>query len=665
MEDSLTDVSQLVGMFEESETATRDSRKKAERDIDYYDNKQWTPTEVEKLNNRKQPVVTFNRIQRKIDYWSGLEKQTRKDPKCFPRTPGDDGSADAATDTIRYVCDDNQWDEVRSGAWMDIMRPGSGAIMVGAKQVKGGIDPQLIHIPWDRFFHDPYSSKIDFTDASYMGIVTWMDEGRATARWPDAKEIISETINNARNSDTYDDKPKDKLWADYARKRVRVIEIYYLKGGQWMRCVFTQLGHLEPPQASPYLDEEGQPENPIKAISANIDRDNNRYGAIRVMISPQDEINKRRSKALHLLTMRQVRAGRSVSEDPEKIRKELARPDGVIVADDGEFEILPTNDMAAANLQLLQESKAEIDLLGANAALAGKNENDMSGRAILAQQQGGMVEVAHLFDRLRVLSLQVYRSIWARIRQYWQAERWIRITDDERNLKFVGLNQPITVQQLAQEVMQGDEAALKTAAQFMQSKGADPSAIQAAMQGDERAQQYLGLFVQQFGQEQVEVRNQISELDVDIVIDEGMDTPTVQAEQFDTIVKMLPAAPPNIAAMLWEAMFESSMLRGKDKILQKLSEGPSPEQQQEMEQQKQLVIADATSKIEKTQSETMKNVAQAQSADPSAQIAMKQQETDANLQMSQEKMQHGMMMDEAKLAHTMRMQAAKPQQQAA
>ena len=43
-----------------------------------------------------------------------------------------------------------------------------------------------------------------------------------------------------------------------------------------MRCVFTFGGYLEPKAPSPYLDEDGKPENPIKARSLYIDRDNNR-----------------------------------------------------------------------------------------------------------------------------------------------------------------------------------------------------------------------------------------------------------------------------------------------------------------------------------------------------------------------------------------------------
>lgn len=603
-------LTELVRMFEESEQTTRPAREKAERDRDYYDGKQWTPEEEQALKRRKQPVVTYNRIQRKVDYLSGMERQTRKDPKAFPRTPRDEAAADAATDAIRFACDDCEWDDVRSAAWDNLLIEGTGAVMVGVKKVKDGYDPDIIPIPWDRFFYDPASCKIDFADARYMGIVTWYDYAEAVRKWPDAKDALEATLKHEQNTETYDDKPKDNMWADPKRKRVRVIEMYH-KEDQWMRCVFTFGGYLEDKAVSPFIDEEGEPENPIKARSLYIDRDNNRYGAVRVLISPQDEVNKRRSKGLHLITMRQVRASRAVSEDPEKIRREMAKPDGIIMAEDGEFEILPSNDMAAANLQLLQEAKAEIDLLGANAALAGKNENDLSGRAILAQQQGGMVEVARMFDRLRSLSIDVYRAVWNRIRQVWTEERWIRVTDDERNLRFVGLNQQVTVAMLAEEVAQGDQEAIAKAAQIV-----GPQVMQAYLQGDPQAQMMLGMFVQQNGQQVIEVRNAVNELDVDIVIDEGMDTPTVQAEQFEHIVKMLPALGPLAQSpQMLATIIEASQLRNKDKLLEMVEQAAAaPPPDPAMEQMKQIQIAGEAAKVEETQSKTAKNIAQAATA---------------------------------------------------
>lgn len=603
-------VTSLVQMFEEAEEATRPARERAERDRDYYDGKQWTADEEAALKKRKQPVVTYNRIQRKIDYLSGLEKQQRKDPKAFPRTPDDEDAADAATDAIRYVCDDADWDCKRSDAWDNLLIEGTCAILVGHKDGKQGPDPDIVTIAWDRYFYDPHAAKADLSDKRYDGVVTWYDLEDAEAKWQDRKDILSSALAHDRDTETYDDRPKNNIWADHKRKRVRVVEMYYLKGREWQRCVFTRAGHLEDPAPSPYIDEDGKPENPIKSMSLYVDRENNRYGAVRVLISPQDEINKRRSKGLHLITMRQARVGLSASDDREKVRRELAKPDGIISAEKDDFDILPTADMARGNFEMLLDAKAEIDLLGANAALAGKNENDMSGRAILAQQQGGMVEVARMFDRLRSLSIDVYRSTWNRIRQFWGDERWIRVTDDERNLRFVGLNQKITVAMLAQEVMQGDEKAMQLASQLV-----GPQLLQAAMQGDEQAQMMVGMFVQQNGQQIVETRNAVNELDVDIVIDEGMDTPTVQAEQFETLTKMLPGMfPQGMPPQALELLVEASSLRNKDKLLDLLKQGPSPEEQAMQQQQQQLQMAGAQAQVEKVQSETTKNLAQAQAA---------------------------------------------------
>jgi hypothetical protein len=586
MAETYADVTAMVRRFEESEEATRPARDLSERDRDYYDNKQWTEDEETELKNRGQPVVVFNRIGRKVNYLKGLEAQTRKDPKAFPRTPGDDGSAQAVTDALRYVCDDQNWDAKRSEAYENIVIEGTAAIFVGGHQVRGAIDPLLIAIPWDRFYFDPYSRRVDFSDAGYMGIVTWMDVAEAKRKFPGHDDTIDETWMQSRDSQTYDDRPKNNLWADYKRKRVRINEEYYIEDGQWLTCVYTKAGFLVEPHVSEYLDVDGQPENPIKAISAYVDRDNNRYGEVRAMISPQDEVNQRRSKGLHLINSRQFRVGLAFQGDVSAVKRELAKPNGVVVAEQGDIEVLQTGDMAAANLQMLQEAKQEIDLLGPNAALAGKNENDASGRAIMAQQQGGMIEVALLHDRLRQLSLDVYRAIWARIKQYWTAPRWIRVTDDERNLKWVGLNVPRTMIDIAAERLQGDPEA----EQKLQLLSRDPMA-----------------------QMPMEVQNQVAEMDIDLVIDEGMDTPTVQAEQFDQLSKMMPAMtqlPPQALKLLVTA----SSLRDKDKLLEIVEQmeqqaaQPDPVQQA----QQQLEMQNAQAVIRKTESEAVENIASAE-----------------------------------------------------
>lgn len=583
MEDGMTP-EQFVRDFEAAEDATAEARKLAERDIDYFHEKQWTAEERSALERRGQPAVTYNRVKRKVNSLLGIEKQTRKDPKAFPRNPADEEAARAATDALRYVCDESRWDDKRSEAALDLAVPGSCAVMVGVKQTRNGFDPDIRRIAWDRFYYDPHSSEFDFADAKFMGVVVWMDLDDALSLYPDAADALSGTWKQAQADNTYDDRPKHNLWADYKRRRVRVCEHYYRDGEGWKFCIFTKGGFVVAPQASPYLGEDDQPECPIKAVSLYVDRDNNRYGEVRTMIGPQDEINKRRSKALHLINQRQVRVSPAVANDPNEVRKELARPDGVFVGEAGDVEILPTNDMAAANLQLLQEAKAEIDLLGPNAALAGKNEAQMSGRAIMAQQQGGMTESATYLDRLRVLSMAVYRSVWCRIRQFWKEERWVRVTDNDMNTRFVGLNRPVTLIQMAAQQMGVTRDNVREA----------PPEVQQQLQMlamDPRAQQVVGY------------ENAVTELDVDIVVDEGMDTPTVAAEQFDQMLKMAGAGlpiPPDV-------LIEASSLRNKEKLLEMMRQ-PNPMQ----EMQGQMAMEAGQAKIAETQSKAAKNMADAE-----------------------------------------------------
>lgn len=596
MENAL-DLSTFIQQFEEAENVTRDSRTLAERDRDYFDEKQLTAEEKSALAKRGQPAVVYNRVKRKVNSMMGLEKQTRKDPKAFPRNPDDDKAAQAATDVLRFVCEDSRWDDKRSQAARELAIEGTCAIMVGGKQTRKGNDPDIRRIAWNRFYYDAHSSEFDFADAAFMGVVIWMDLDKATAKFPDAKDILEITWSKAKDSDTYDDAPKNNLWADYKRKRVRICEHYYLSTDGWKFCMFTEGGFVVDPQASPYLGEDKEPECPIKAVSLYVDRENNRYGEVRTMIGAQDEINKRRSKALHLVSQRQVRVSPALGQNAATIRKELSRADGVFIGEQGEVEILATNDMANGNFQLLQEAKNEIDLQGPNAALGGKNEGDMSGRAIIAQQQGGMTELATYLDCIRVLSLAVYRSVWYRVQQYWDAERWVRITDDEQNMRFVGINQPVTaLQQMANQM------------------GITKENIQQAMQeAPEMVQQLQAFASDPRSQMVVEVENAVTELDVDILVDEGIDTPTIAAEEFQTMMKL---AGTGMIQIPPDVLIEASSLRNKDRLLEMMKEGPSPEQQQAQ----QLQLAGEQAKVEKTQSETFKNMATAEAATFGAEI---------------------------------------------
>jgi hypothetical protein len=188
-----------------------------------------------------------------------------------------------------------------------------------------------------------------------------------------------------------------------------------------------------------FIDDEGNPECPLIMQAAYVDQDNDRYGIVRDMIPLQDEVNKRRSKFLHLVNSNKIRVSPSIGQDKERSARNTPSPTRCSSANTGEVEELGNISKEQGQFQLLQDTRATLKgNIGPNAYMQGKQGQDQSGRAILAQQQAGMTEMTPLLDNLRHFTLRMYRQIWNRIRQYWTAERWIRVTDDENNVKFVG-----------------------------------------------------------------------------------------------------------------------------------------------------------------------------------------------------------------------------------
>jgi hypothetical protein len=584
--DSTDKLTRLVRYFEEAEDASRTERGNAERDRDYFDGHQWTADEMAELNKRKQPVIVINRIRRLVNFLKGLESQGATDPKAFPRNPKDAEGAAAATDALRYVEENCNLDSKFEKCWEEFLVEGSCGAEVTVVPRGDDFDIEVRRWAWDRRFIDPHSKENDGSDARYMGGVIWLDEDDALDRWSDAKDAIANTLSDASLSDTFDDKPSHISWADPVRKRVRVVQVFYIEKGKWYWSIFTKGAELEGGEV-PFIDQDGDTENPMKVARAYIDRENRTYGAVRDMISPQDEINKRRSKLLHQLNQRQTIGEVGAVKDVNAAKRELAKPDGhVVINPDMRFELLNNNDQIAGQAQLLAEAKAEIDGMGPNAALVGRGTEDQSGRAIIAQQSGGLVEIAPLRNQFLAFKREIYRAIWNRIKQYWTAEKWIRVTDDDNSPKFVGLNVPITRGQM--ELQQ------------LQQMGIDP---QQFAQAQQMAQMHPEM------QQVVGIENNVTELDLDIIIEATPDTVTAAQEQFDTIAKLAQAGIPFPPDVLIEA---APSLRNKDKLLEMMRGGePSPEAAQQQQVVQKIQLDDAIAEIRKKNASAMKDEATA------------------------------------------------------
>lgn len=533
---------------------TQDARMLSERCRDYYDGKQWTPEQIKALKARKQAPIVNNRIKTKLNGLLGLTSVRKGDPKAYPRNvDADSSAAEAVTDGLRFAADKTNLNPTFLECADNFFCEGyTGVNVVTETAPNGETDVVVDHIPWDRIFFDPFSRKHDFSDAGGKGFGIWMDEKDIIRTFPDAEEGALSFTAGSDLDETFEDRPK-WYYNKGKRRRFLVLTHYRKVDGVWFLAIYTQGGFLLPPMESPYVDEWSQPDCPIELEHAYIDRDNNRYGEIASFLDLQDEINHRRSKGLFLLSQRQTFGNRGAVSDVKKAKRELAKPDGHLEIGQGEFNkdfgVLPTGDMAQGQIDLYQDAKNEMDRGSFSAPMGGdiKTFGELSGVALQRLQQAGMTDVIKLFENFSAFKLRVYRQMWNRIRQSWTAEKWVRVTDDEQKLRWVGFNVQITLQQQLQEIMDD------TSKPYEMRLGASAQMIQLEQQNPEALQQV------------VMTKNQPAMLDMDIVLDEAYDTINTSQEQLDAILKYGAQNAFDIIDLL-----EISNISGKDKMIEKL-----------------------------------------------------------------------------------------------
>jgi len=549
----------LHKMYEAWEHAKDDEIHEQWKASRYYHSKQWTDAEVKELKRRGQPVTTKNRIKRKVDFLVGVEQRLRRDPKAYPRNPNGDQAAHVATASLRHVEDNTNWDAMASAATRDALIRGIGVTWQGVKVVGGKAEVRKHWVPADRFFYDPRSEQFDFSDARYLGEWQWLDIDEAVEMLPFGANKIEELASSGQQEGALSTLPqefdKDKnwhTWIDYKQRRIRLVLIWYKYRGNWMFDYLVgpiSLCDDDYDCKSPYQGEDVPTDHPYRAWSPYIDERGDRYGVVRDMIPIQDEINKRTSKMLYMLTVRQFSGEKGAVDDVDKLKREMARPDGYLEFNRGfQFQPVDQSQQTQGQFELLQEAKQEIENLGPNPGLIGRGVESQSGRAILAQQNSGMTELSPVFENMREWKLSVYRKDWLLIRQFWNGERYIRITSDPQAIQFLNIN---AIRQ-------------------------DPNTGQMG------------------------VENAIAEMDVDIILDEGPDTVTMREE----LVQQLSQLGPEAVSV--ELMIELSNLPEKEMILRRLQEAktPPPEVQQMQERLAQLEQAQKAADVDETVAKT-------------------------------------------------------------
>ncbi len=465
-------------------------------DEDYYDNIQWSEEDAAALKERGQAPIVYNVTSQTINWIIGSEKRGRSDFKILPREKEDAKQAELKTKLLKYLSDVNRLPFARSRAFEDAVKVGLGWLEDGAQDEDDGEPIYSRYESWRNILHDSASTELDFSDGRYIFRSKWVDLDVAKALFPGREAQIENAVVDASLYGSFDmvdgDVPMDYMEFDrsnysvartlvtHKRQRLRLIECEYrvpekvkrLRGGVFKGEIFdpndpnhvqainsgasdvvskvmmrVRLAHMtvkdllwEGP--SPYKHNRFR-FTPIWCFRRG--RDNLPYGIIRSIRDIQDDINKRASKALHILSSNKVIMDEGALPEGmtmDEFADEVARPDAIIVKRAGKELVLNAErDLAAPHLELMGRSINMIQQVGGvTDELLGRTTNAVSGIAVQKRQEQGSLATNKPFDNLRLACQMQGELQLSLLEQFCDQKKTFRITNMRGSPEYLAIN---------------------------------------------------------------------------------------------------------------------------------------------------------------------------------------------------------------------------------
>jgi hypothetical protein len=488
----------LYAWFTEELSVQSANRYQQSIDADFYDSIQWSDEDAEELRQRGQAPLVINQIKPAVDWVIGTEKRTRVDFKVLPREADDTKGAEVKSKLMKYVHDVNRTEYVRSRAFADAVKTGIGWVETGIRQ-----DPEAEPIytryeSWRNMLYDSKANELDLSDARYVFRWKWVDIDVAMATYPEKAEAIkSQSLTTGEDAtDEWfmgSNQPTtgDGDWKfSHARRRsvgtnspgrdrIKLIECWYRAPCKKLFLIGEPFNGVQVDPNNPqhaYAVDIGQCEVVERTVLRNFvavltedvllvnsespykhnrfpfvpvwcyrrDRDHAPYGLIRAVRDAQEDLNKRASKALHILASNRVIAEEGAVQDWDELRREVARPDGIIIRNRGKELIIDQDKQLAQQHLALMEVDSRIirEVSGVTSENMGRESNATSGKAILARQEQGSVVTAELFDNYR-LSGQILGEIeLSLIEQFYSTRKVVRLTSERGALDWNVINDP-------------------------------------------------------------------------------------------------------------------------------------------------------------------------------------------------------------------------------
>lgn len=484
----------LMGYYQQELDIQATQRAQMAKDEAMFDGDQWDAEAKAILEERGQLPLTFNVIAPALNWLKGTERRQRAQYKVLARSKRGTRSAERKSQLMKYVDDASAAEMARSLAFADAVQVGIGWLEGGYQESMDGEPVFSRYESWRNMLHDSRAQAFDLSDGRYLFRTRWtdLDTAKALFRAKEQHVVLEQAGQRAFDglggiSDYGDDyMDAQEIYAEQTggirlpvtdRQRVKLIECWYrvpvdtqfMRGGEFDGEVYDEFSeghwaeladgnaelvtrsrmrvHLAIMCPAGMLYNEPSPYRHNKfpftpVIGNRRGSDGMFYGLIRGISDIQVDINKRASKALHILSTNKVIMDEGAVEDLDEFQEEVSRPDAIIVKKPGKMiDLNVDRELAPAHMEMFSRSVMMIQQLsGITDESMGRTTNAVSGRAINARQTQSAMATAHYLDHLRHAMRVHGEKQLSLIEQFFSDSKQFRIVNGRGTPEYVTIN---------------------------------------------------------------------------------------------------------------------------------------------------------------------------------------------------------------------------------
>ena len=467
-----------------------DWRVQAAEDQDFYDGNQWSENDVKLLRERGQPDITINEIAPKVD--SILNQELTNKTKTVYRSRSFDpefkGLSEAMTTLAVNVQENADTQYEQSDVFRDQVLTGIGWMELGVKE---GFITTLRQDPFMMVW-DIDDRTRQLTNSMHVSRMKWYDIDDAKMQFPKMAKTIDDQAQAKDSSDgnfglmpsqsssTFQFGITDRepySFIDTKLDKILIIEQQYKKPSKKYRYI-NERGQ----QKETFKEEDAKkltsPDHEIETINTfeiwnaffteNIlfenlpheiqigeftliptlhkrdERSGVPYGIIKNSKDPQREVNKRRSKTLHLLNTRGVIAEHGAVENESKARQEISRPDFWINVKQGKtLDIQDNLTLADSQVRVMMQAKEDISsTMGVFDENIGQTTNTTSGVGIQRRQAASVGTKGFAFDSFERFKKRFGRLLGVMMQTVFSDQMFLAVFKEDEEGSVITLNKP-------------------------------------------------------------------------------------------------------------------------------------------------------------------------------------------------------------------------------